>query len=132
MTKEKYEELLLETGKNGWRLIRNTALAETDWTQLKDVTLSVPDQEGWDTYRQELRDCISDITADCKGNCACGTCHVHIDEKWVDIIEPIYLASLEPYLLEKSKQYNKKLSRLCCQVEIKNEYDGLIVHLLES
>jgi hypothetical protein len=58
------EEELLETGKNGWRLIRNTALAETDWTQLKDVTLSVPDQEGWDTYRQELRDCISDITAD--------------------------------------------------------------------
>ena len=58
--------------------------------------------------------------------------YVHIDEKWVDIIEPIYLASLEPYLLEKSKQYNKKLSRLCCQIEIKNEYDGLIVHLLES
>ena len=50
----------------------------------------------------------------------------------VDIIEPIYLASLEPYLLEKSKQYNKKLSRLCCQIEIKNEYDGLIVHLLVS
>ena len=75
---------------------------------------------------------ISDITADCKGNCACGTCHVHIDEKWVDVIEPVYLASLEPYLLEKSKQYNKKLSRLCCQIEIKKEYDGLVVHLLES
>ena len=74
---------------------------------------------------------ISEITADCKGNCACGTCHVYIDDQWVDIIEPIYLASLEPYLLEKSKSYNKKLSRLCCQIEIKDIYDGLVVHLLE-
>ena len=32
---------------------------------------------------------IPEITADCKGNCACGTCHVHIDDKWIDIIEPI-------------------------------------------
>ena len=75
---------------------------------------------------------ISEITADCKGNCACGTCHVHIDDKWIDIIEPIYVASLEPYLLEKSKNYNEKLSRLCCQIEIEDVYDGLIVHLLEN
>ena len=75
---------------------------------------------------------ISEITGDCKGNCACGTCHVHIDNKWIDMIEPIYLASLEPYLLEKSKHYNEKLSRLFCQIEIEDSHDGLIVHLLEN
>lgn len=74
---------------------------------------------------------ITEITADCRGNCACGTCHVHIDDEWVDIIEPIYIASLEPYLLEKSKHYNEKLSRLCCQIDIKDSHDGLVVHLLE-
>jgi hypothetical protein len=58
------EEELLKTGKDGWRLIRNNALVETDWTQLADVNLSTKDQESWNTYRQELRDCISDITAD--------------------------------------------------------------------
>tara|TARA_B100001564_G_scaffold268417_1_gene230035 strand:- start:600 stop:929 length:330 start_codon:yes stop_codon:yes gene_type:complete len=75
---------------------------------------------------------ISEITADCKGNCACGTCHVHISNEWVEMIEPIYPASLEPYLLEKSKKYNPKLSRLSCQIEIKNEYDGLTVSLLDD
>ena len=30
------------------------------------------------------------------------------------------------------KNYNEKLSRLCCQVEIEDAYDGLIVHLLEN
>ena len=75
---------------------------------------------------------ISEITGDCKGNCACGTCHVHLFDEWADKIEPIYPASLEPYLLEKSKKYNPKLSRLSCQIEIKNEYDGLTVALLDA
>ena len=98
----------------------------------KDITLESEINVGQTLLYAAKKINISDITADCKGNCACGTCHVHIDEKWVDVIEPVYLASLEPYLLEKSKQYNKKLSRLCCQIEIKKEYDGLVVHLLES
>lgn len=75
---------------------------------------------------------ISEITADCKGNCACGTCHVYIDANWIDKIEPIWSASLETYLLEKSKHYNEKLSRLACQIDIKNEYNGLIVNLIKE
>lgn len=75
---------------------------------------------------------ISEITADCKGNCACGTCHVYIDVNWIDKIEPIWSASLETYLLEKSKHYNEKLSRLACQIDIKNEYNGLIVNLIKE
>ena len=78
---------------------------------------------------------ISEITADCKGNCACGTCHVHISNEWVEMIEPIYPASLEPYLLEKSKQYNA-INYMnyygSLDFEIKNEYDGLTVSLLDD
>ena len=29
---------------------------------------------------------IKEIPGDCKGNCACGTCHIHIREDWVDKI----------------------------------------------
>ena len=36
------------------RLQRNILLAETDWTQSRDVTLSK--DADWKTYRQELRD----------------------------------------------------------------------------
>lgn len=36
------------------RAERNTKLAETDWTQSRDVTLS--DDADWKTYRQALRD----------------------------------------------------------------------------
>ena len=36
------------------RAARNVKLAETDWTQSRDVTLS--NDVDWKTYRQELRD----------------------------------------------------------------------------
>ena len=36
------------------RFERNRKLAETDWTQSRDVTLS--NDSAWKTYRQELRD----------------------------------------------------------------------------
>lgn len=36
------------------RAVRNTKLAETDWTQNRDVTLS--NDADWKTYRQALRD----------------------------------------------------------------------------
>ena len=75
---------------------------------------------------------IPEVSGDCRGNCACGTCHIHIDEAWIDKIEPIWTASLESFLLEKSTHYNKKLSRLSCQIDIKNEYDGLVVNLIEE
>ena len=39
---------------NDLREVRNATLAETDWTQSRDVTLS--NDSAWKTYRQELRD----------------------------------------------------------------------------
>ena len=41
-----------------FRLIRNSLLAETDWTANSDVTMS----EAMRTYRQELRDLTNGLT----------------------------------------------------------------------
>ena len=97
-----------------------------------DSVSSVTVNEGQTLLDAAKKLNISEITGDCKGNCACGTCHVYIDDNWIDKIEPIWSASLETYLLEKSKHYNEKLSRLACQIEIKNEYNGLIVNLIKE
>lgn len=43
------------------RAERNTKLAETDWTQSRDVTLT--NDTDWATYRQALRD-ITDTYSD--------------------------------------------------------------------
>ena len=97
-----------------------------------ETILSVSINEGQTLLDAAKKLKVSEISADCKGNCACGTCHIYIDENWVDKIEPIWTASLETYLLEKSKYYNEKLSILSCLIDIKNEYDGLVVNLIEE
>lgn len=39
---------------------RNRLLAESDWTQSRDITLA--NDAAWQTYRQELRDLPASIT----------------------------------------------------------------------
>ena len=43
------------------RAVRNAKLAETDWTQSRDVTLS--NDSAWQTYRQALRDITDSATS---------------------------------------------------------------------
>ena len=38
------------------RLERNKLIAETDWTQLKDIDLDIIRERNWKNYRQALRD----------------------------------------------------------------------------
>jgi 2Fe-2S ferredoxin len=75
---------------------------------------------------------IYEIYASCGGNCACGTCHVIIDDRWIDKIDPPRKDWGEIELLEYDKQYKKGLSRLACQVRLNKQHDGMIVHLLDE
>ena len=48
------DEITLQAMRNGYRIRRNSILAESDWTQLGDVPQEVKDK--WAPYRQALRD----------------------------------------------------------------------------
>ena len=52
--KKKYDEIIAEEPLNLLRDVRNQILAQSDWTQSRDVTLS--NDADWKTYRQALRD----------------------------------------------------------------------------
>tara|TARA_B100000212_G_scaffold195666_1_gene147645 strand:+ start:68 stop:490 length:423 start_codon:yes stop_codon:yes gene_type:complete len=58
--KTKYDELVSAEPLKILREERNKRLAETDWTQGRDVTLS--NDTDWKTYRQALRDLPSKTT----------------------------------------------------------------------
>ena len=32
-----------------------------------------------------IRNAIPEITAECGGGCACATCHVYVDEAWLEL-----------------------------------------------
>ena len=58
--KKKYDELVAAEPLNQVREVRDQKLAETDWTQNRDVTLS--NDADWKTYRQALRDITKTYT----------------------------------------------------------------------
>ena len=52
----KLSELQAEEPFKLLREERNKLIAETDWTQLKDIDLDIIRERNWKNYRQELRD----------------------------------------------------------------------------
>lgn len=69
---------------------------------------------------------FDELLALCGGCCSCATCHVHVQDDWLEKVGPPGLD--EDDLLESSdhKQVN---SRLSCQIEMTDTLDGLRVQI---
>ena len=78
------------------------------------------------TLMEIIRDEGGDIEAACGGCCACATCHVYIDEKWVNKLNPI--DDDEESMLDQAFDV-KKNSRLSCQINLNDDLDGLKLEL---
>jgi 2Fe-2S ferredoxin len=73
---------------------------------------------------------IPGIEADCGGACACSTCHVYIDPKWVGKLPG--KDDMEEDMLDFAYEPNPDRSRLTCQIKVTDALDGLIVHMPEK
>jgi len=69
---------------------------------------------------------IPGIDADCGGSCACATCHIYVDKKWINKLSNI--ESAEEDMLDVAFEPNK-YSRLGCQITVTDELDGLVVKM---
>jgi len=97
------------------------------------ATIYVKDREGEDyvveidagsTLMEPLRELNGGVVeALCGGMCSCATCHVFVAPEWFAKLPPRSDDELE--LLEGTECFNEGQSRLCCQVEMTNELDGL-------
>ena len=67
---------------------------------------------------------IPGIDADCGGSMACATCHVYVDDKWIDKIPRAEDAEID--MIDMAFE-PKKNSRLSCQIIVSEELDGLEV-----
>jgi ferredoxin, 2Fe-2S len=67
---------------------------------------------------------IAGIEAECGGACACATCHIYIQEAWVDKVgKP---AAMEEDMLDFAFDVRPE-SRLSCQIKVTDALDGLVV-----
>lgn len=73
---------------------------------------------------------IPGIEADCGGACACSTCHVYVDEAWVDRLPA--KDPMEADMLDFAWQPDLRRSRLTCQLRVGDNLDGLRVYMPEK
>ena len=69
---------------------------------------------------------VPGIVAECGGACTCATCHVYVDDAWVEIVGGPSM--MEEDMLDFAYAV-KPTSRLSCQIKVKDQLDGLVVHV---
>ena len=86
-------------------------------------------ENGYSVMEGAINNDIEGIVAECGGACACATCHSYVDEAWLDKMPP--MDDMEDSMLDAAFE-RKNTSRLTCQIEMKDEYDGLIIHVADN
>ena len=76
-----------------------------------------------------VRNAIPGIDADCGGACACATCHVYVDEAFLEKVGTA--EDMEQSMLDFAERVQPN-SRLACQILLSDKLEGLIVATPES
>ena len=79
--------------------------------------------------RAALQNNIRGIDGDCGGECACGTCHVFVDDAWLPRLSAPQEMETDMLAFVDGVQPN---SRLSCQIKMHGALDGLVVRLPDS
>src|SRR5690554_49683 len=90
--------------------------------------LDVPD--GVSLMQAAVSNGIYDIVGDCGGSASCATCHVYVDEAFQNRIPAPN--ERETGMLECASAEIKPNSRLCCQIVMSQELDGIVVEIPET
>ena len=88
----------------------------------------VDSQTGVSLMQAAIDNLVPGIDADCGGECSCATCHVMVNENWLEKVGPP--GEMEESMLDLNPERQEN-SRLSCQVEVSEELDGLRVNMPE-
>ena len=102
---------------------RITYIEHNGKTHTIDVAKGLSVMEG------AIQNDVQGIDADCGGSMACATCHVYVEEKWLDKIPKAEEA--EEDMIDMAFE-PKKNSRLSCQLIVTDDLDGLKVRTPEK
>lgn len=86
-------------------------------------------EAGQTVMQGAMDNMVEGIVAECGGACSCATCHVIVDDAWIDKLAK--LEEFEKDMLEYVSEQSEN-SRLSCQITMSHDLDGLVVHLPES
>lgn len=82
-------------------------------------------REGDSVMETAVKAGVKGIVAECGGSCACATCHVYVEDAFVDAVGEA--GPLEDDMLDGAAAERKPSSRLSCQIKMRDELDGMTV-----
>lgn len=83
---------------------------------------------GSTVMENAVRNSVSGIEAECGGACACATCHVYVDDGWLDRVGSP--GPIEADMLDFAYDVRPN-SRLSCQIKVTEQLDGLVIGVPE-
>ena len=86
-------------------------------------------KNGETVMETAIKNSVPGIDADCGGACACATCHVYVDEAFLDKVGAAQ--DMEQSMLDFAENVQSN-SRLCCQISVSDDLEGLRVTTPES
>ncbi|QRG05839.1 (2Fe-2S)-binding protein [Xanthobacter dioxanivorans] len=85
--------------------------------------------EGATAMETAVRNGVPGIVAECGGACACATCHVYVDEAWMDKVGGP--SDMEEGMLDFATDVRPN-SRLSCQIKLTADLDGIVLRTPET
>ncbi|MBD9529399.1 2Fe-2S iron-sulfur cluster binding domain-containing protein [Paracoccus sp. PAR01] len=85
---------------------------------------------GESIMRAAVQNDVDGVIGECGGSMMCATCHCYVDDAWTDAVGP--QEDGESDLLDCAASEVRASSRLSCQIKMRPELDGLVIHLPES
>ena len=102
-------------------------MAKIDFITLDNNRVTVEGTDG--TLMRLAKDNgVKGIDGECGGVMSCATCHVHVDPEQFDKVGGPN--DMDADLLELN-DYSNEYSRLCCQIQVSEELDGLVLNVAE-
>ena len=92
------------------------------------TTFDIDAEPGTTVMENAIKNNVPGIEAECGGACACATCHIYVDDAWMDRTGKA--EAMEEDMLDFAYELQPN-SRLSCQIKITDELDGLVVRVPE-
>jgi 2Fe-2S ferredoxin len=99
-------------------------MPKVTYKDFQGISKTIDVESGLSVMEGAIQNNISGIDADCGGSMACATCHVYVEEKWLDKLPKAEEAEVD--MIDMAFE-PKKNSRLSCQLIVSDELNGLIV-----
>jgi 2Fe-2S ferredoxin len=103
-------------------------MAKITFIDNEGTARTVEGEIGATVMETAIKHAVPGIEAECGGACACSTCHVYIEEDWREKVgEP---SPMEEDMLDFAFEVRPN-SRLSCQINVREDLDGLTVRTPE-